>query len=54
MNATQIFKTYTEEDKTALKQLKEEVQARFPDRKVTLNDVISAVEPTLVTPEFLQ
>jgi hypothetical protein len=53
-NCSQVYKTYSDADKIALKELREETQARMPDVKVTLNDMIAAVTPGLETPAHLR
>lgn len=53
MTPTQLYKTLTEADKEALKQLQTELSQRVTV-KVTLLDVLLAVTPGCETPEHLK
>lgn len=52
MTATQLYKTLSEADKEALKQLQTELSQRVAT-KVTLLDVLQAVTPGYETPAHL-
>lgn len=49
----QAYKSYTPEDKAAMRALKEEVQL-ITGGDVKLGDLIMAVEPNMETPESLK
>lgn len=53
MNAMTEYKTYSDEDKAALKALKSEAEAKIGG-DIKLADMISAVTPGLVTPDHLK
>lgn len=53
MNVMQEYKSWSEEDKSALRELRAEVTAK-QGVEPKLSDMIHAVTPGLITPEYLR